>query len=295
MSYSTDAPAIANYISEENPEMAIVDSVQTIELPTGASTAGSVKQVKESAQIISHSSKGAGTVLILIGQVTKSGAIAGPKNLEHLVDTVLYIEGDKSSDLRIVRCKKNRFGISGIASVFKMTRSGLQEVKDPSSAFLSSEDAAQIGVARTVALEEQLPIGIEVQALTSHTAFSLPKRVATGIRTNKLYLIIGVIQKYSSIKLGDDDVYINVAGGIWAKEPGTDLSIAAATISSALNIPIPPDMFFIGEIELSGKVRRAINHKERLEIAKQCGSKRVISDNIKSVQGLVKAIKRLKK
>lgn len=277
LSYNTDTDAVSEYISSSEMELVIIDSIQKMSTREGAGFLGSVTQVRESANQLVNAAKKAGTILLILGQITKSGAIAGPKTLEHLVDTVIYMEGEKSSNLRLARCNKNRFGKTGIISVFQMTTTGLKEVKDLSSAFLSTKAEPQIGVARTIAMEGQIPMGIEIQSLSSFSAFSLPRRVNRGIDLNKLLLILGIVEKHSRISFSKQDVYINIAGGVSVREPGIDLAIAASLISSTLDAPLSPTSFYIGELELSGKIRRPIEANERIKVALKCGARKIFT------------------
>jgi len=304
--YSTNTNQVTDYILDNKPELVIVDSIQTITTPEVGTPAGFPTQVRESAYRLVTSAKKTGSILILIGQITKSGTIAGPKTLEHLVDTVIYLEGDKSTSLRIGKCRKNRFGKTGSVSVFNISEKGVQEVKSPSSAFLSDEADSQIGLARTIVMEGTLPIAIELQSLSSFSSFSFPKRVVRGIDLNKALLILGIVEKYTRVDFNRQDVYINVGGGISVKEPGVDLAIAVSLISSFFNIPLPPTSFYIGELELSGRVRKPRENKERINTAMQCGAKEIFtgvvgkSENYNRQKGAVnivelKSIKDLQK
>lgn len=277
ISYCTDTDMVTQYMSNSKFQLVIIDSIQTMATQDTAGFLGSLAQVRESSSRLVNTAKKSGQILLILGQVTKTGAIAGPKTLEHIVDTVIYLEGERGGSLRIARCKKNRFGKSGTISVFKMTQSGLKEVKETSSAFLHPDAKPQIGVARTVALEGQLPLGIEIQSLSSFSAFSLPRRVSRGIDINKLLLILGIIEKHSRISFSKQDVYINIAGGISVRETGIDLAIAASLISSSLNKPLHPNTFYIGELELSGRIRTPTENNERIKIAVKSGAKKIFT------------------
>jgi len=278
LSYGTDVLSIISSAKTNKSKLVIIDSAQT--LTYKQAKAGSASFLRESVGVIVKFAKQSNTIILLVGQVTKSGEIAGPKTLEHLVDTVVYVEGERSGDLRIARVLKNRYGKTDSTAVFRMEETGLKEVKDPSTVFIEETSGNQTGVAKTVTLEGQIPLAIEIQALIANTPFALPKRVANGLLYNKLSILLGALNRYTSLGLGSYDVFVNIAGGISTKDPASDLAVCAATYSSAKNTPIPSGTFFIGEVELSGRVRAPKQLSRRIEIAKRCGARELVTGRL---------------
>jgi DNA repair protein RadA/Sms len=251
-------------LAEERPEIVVVDSIQTMFSEQLESAPGSVSQIRESTALLLRQAKATGTSLLLIGHVTKEGAIAGPKVLEHMVDTVLSFEGDTTYQFRILRAVKNRFGPSGEIALFTMSDSGLREVKNASEFFLMNRHEPQIGTAITPILEGSRVLVIELQSLVNRSHFGLPQRVASGINPRKLALILAVLERHGNVVLGDHDVFFNIAGGLTVAEPSIDCGIAAAILSSFMNRPLKHDIAFIGEIGLGGEVRPVNNMGGRL-------------------------------
>jgi DNA repair protein RadA/Sms len=272
----TNLDAIAAHLDTINPKMLIVDSIQTTYSGEIASASGSVSQVRECAMRLTSIAKATGMAVFLIGHVTKEGAIAGPRVLEHIVDTVLYLEGDRYQSYRLLRGVKNRFGATSEVGVFEMRGSGMVEVSNPSEAFLAERMVNAPGSAIAVTMEGTRPLLVEVQALTSPTSFGNPRRTPNGVDFNRLLLVSAVLTKRNGIKLFDQDIFVNVVGGLQVEEPGADLAIAIAIASSMKDLPVPAEMAFIGEIGLSGELRAVGQIIPRIKEAAKLGFKRVL-------------------
>jgi DNA repair protein RadA/Sms len=266
----TDIDLIATHVQRVHPVLCVIDSIQTMHTSDLDSPAGSVGQVRESASRVTRLSKSEGVATFLVGHVTKDGALAGPKVLEHMVDTVLYLEGDQFHAYRLLRDVKNRFGPANEVGVFDMQASGLVEVSNPSSVFLSEREAQSSGSVVTVTFEGSRPLLVEMQALVSLTHFGLPRRTANGIDLNRLLLLTAVLSKRAGLALGNQDVYVNVVGGIRLNEPAVDLATALA-VASGLTDTVIEDMAVIGEVGLGGEIR-SVNHiQRRVTEAKKLG------------------------
>jgi DNA repair protein RadA/Sms len=269
-----------NTILEHNgvihPSLLVVDSVQTTYLPELESLAGSVTQVRETASRLRELAKVSGEAVFLIGHVTKEGAIAGPRVLEHIVDTVLYLEGDRYQSYRLLRSVKNRFGATSEVGVFEMLEHGLAEVTNPSEAFLAERMINAPGSAIAVTMEGTRPLLVEIQGLTSPTAFGNPRRTPNGIDLNRLLLTVAVLTRRVGLRLGEQDVFVNVVGGIRVEEPAADLAAAAAITSSVRDIPVRADTVLIGEVGLSGELRTVGHMPARLGEAARLGFKTAI-------------------
>jgi DNA repair protein RadA/Sms len=272
----TNLQAILEHISSVKPSMVIVDSIQTSYLPELESTAGSVTQVRECASRLRELAKGSGVAVFLIGHVTKEGAIAGPRVLEHIVDTVLYLEGDRFQSYRLLRSVKNRFGATSEVGVFEMGERGMLEVSNPSEAFLAERMVNTPGSAIAVTMEGTRPILVEVQGLSSPTSFGNPRRTPNGVDFNRLLLITAVLARRLGLRLGDQDVFVNVVGGIQVEEPAADLAVAAAVTSSMRDVPVKADSVLIGEVGLSGELRMVGQMPARLREAAKLGFKTAI-------------------
>ncbi len=272
----TNVEAILSHAETLNPRILIVDSIQTMYTGDIASAAGSVSQVRECAMRLTNTAKASGMAVFLIGHVTKEGTIAGPRVLEHIVDTVLYLEGDRYQSYRLLRGVKNRFGATSEVGVFEMRGSGMIEVTNPSEAFLAERMVNAAGSAIAVTMEGTRPLLVEVQALTSPTAFGNPRRTPNGIDFNRLLLVSAVLTKRLGLKLFDQDVFVNVIGGLQVEEPAADLAVAVAVASSVRDLPVPADMVFMGEIGLSGELRAVAQLTVRLKEAAKLGFRRAI-------------------
>jgi DNA repair protein RadA/Sms len=272
----TNLQAILEHITSVRPSLVIVDSIQTSYLPDLESTAGSVTQVRECASRLRELAKGSGVAVFLIGHVTKEGAIAGPRVLEHIVDTVLYLEGDRFQSYRLLRSVKNRFGATSEVGVFEMGERGMLEITNPSEAFLAERLVNTPGSAIAVTMEGTRPILVEVQGLSSPTSFGNPRRTPNGVDFNRLLLITAVLARRLGMRLGDQDVFVNVVGGIQVEEPAADLAIAAAVASSMRDLPVKADTVLIGEVGLSGELRMVGQMPARLREAGKLGFKTAI-------------------
>lgn len=272
----TNLHAILDHINTVRPVMAIVDSIQTTYDDNLNSSAGSVSQVRESAARLQEVAKQSGVIIVLVGHVTKEGAIAGPRVLEHIVDTVLYLEGDPFHRYRLLRSVKNRFGATSEVGVFEMVEQGMVEVLNPSEAFLAERQANAPGSAIAVTLEGTRPLLVEVQALASATTFSNPRRTPNGIDMNRLLLLTAVLTRRVHVPLHDKDVFVNVIGGLQISEPAADLGVALAIASSVKDRAVHADMAFFGEVGLSGELRAVSQLEPRLKEAAKLGFKRCV-------------------
>jgi DNA repair protein RadA/Sms len=266
----TNLDVIISTIGQERPQLAIVDSVQTLFDPTIPGMPGSVSQVREAVGRLLLTAKQTDVTIVVIGHVTKDGAIAGPKTLEHMVDVVLYLEGERHGEYRILRGIKNRFGPSGEVGLFVMAAAGMVQLTNPGRAFIEEAILGSPGSCLTVLCEGSRPLAVEVQALTVSTAYGLPRRTASGFELGRLHVLLAVLEKRADIKLSDKDVYVNVVGGVKLSEPFADLAVALAIASAAKDKPLPPLMAF-GEIGLGGEVRRVTRLDTRLQEAATLG------------------------
>ena len=267
----TNLDTIFNHVSQVQPEILIIDSIQTVYLPEMKSSAGSFSQVRETASRLRELAKTANITVFLIGHVTKEGLIAGPRVLEHIVDTVLYLEGDRFQSFRLLRSVKNRFGATSEIGVFEMRERGMVEITNPSEAFLTERMVNAPGSAIAVTMEGTRPLLVEVQALTNHTNFGNPRRTPNGFDLSRLLLIAAVLTRRVGINLSEQDIYANVVSGLRITEPAADLALAAAITSSHRDIPVKTDTVLIGEIGLSGELRQASQMMTRLREAAKLG------------------------
>jgi DNA repair protein RadA/Sms len=272
----TDLEAILHHLENLQPILAVIDSIQTVYLPELDSSAGSITQVRDCASRLQAAAKAGGMAVFLVGHVTKEGAIAGPRVLEHIVDTVLYLEGDPFHAYRLLRSVKNRFGATTEVGVFEMGAGGMAEVPNPSEAFLAERVVNAPGSAIAVTMEGTRPLLVEVQGLTSATSFGHPRRTANGVDLNRLLLTIAVLTRRVGLKLAEQDVFVNVVGGLRVEEPAADLAIAAALASSVWDRALPADAVFIGEVGLSGELRAVGQLPARLREAARLGFRRAV-------------------
>ena len=275
---STSADDIAATIASGEHKLVIVDSIQTIASNTITSTPGSVSQVTNCLNLLSQAAKAHNTSLIIVGHVTKEGSIAGPKLLEHLVDVVLNLEGDRYGGFKVLRAVKNRYGSTNEAGIFEMGEAGLQAVENPSAALLAERQATD-GSVVLVTMEGTRPLLVEVQALVNKTSFGYPKRTASGFDLNRLNLLIAVLERRTSLSLGDSDVYINVVGGIRLSDPAADMAVCMAIASSARERRLEPQTAVLGEVGLSGEIRRVPHIEKRCKEAEKLGFTTVIGPN----------------
>lgn len=272
----TNLDAILLHIEQLSPSMVVVDSIQSVYLEGLTSSAGSISQVRECATALLRLAKAHHVPIFIIGHVTKSGAIAGPRVLEHMVDTVLYLEGERFHAYRLLRSVKNRFGSTNEVGVFEMQQEGLVEISNPSQVFLAERLVEAAGSAIAVTMEGTRPILVEVQALTSTTTFGLPRRTANGIDFNRLLLLTAVLSKRVGLSLSNQDIYVNVVGGLRITEPAVDLAVATAIASSFRNLPIASDLVLIGEVGLSGELRSVGQVEKRVTEAAKLGFQRCL-------------------
>jgi DNA repair protein RadA/Sms len=285
----SDLDAIVATAERMRPRVLIIDSIQTVYRTDIASAPGSVAQVRECTGTLVRMAKTLSIATFLVGHVTKEGALAGPRVLEHLVDTVLSFEGDRHHAYRILRTTKNRFGSTNEIGVFEMSSAGLIEVPNPSAAFLSERPHGAPGSAVVCAIEGTRPVLLEIQALTSPTPFGMPRRTASGVDYNRLLVLLAVLERRAGFQLSAQDVYVSVAGGVGVEEPAADLGIAVAVASSLRNRPVDERSVFIGEIGLAGEVRTVSQLSRRLAEAARLGFARAIvprADGVERPDGL---------
>jgi DNA repair protein RadA/Sms len=272
----TDLSLITEYIRRLHPQVVIIDSIQVLFEPSISSSSGSVTQVRECAGILTQLAKTSGTAVFIIGHVTKEGTLAGPRVLEHIVDTVLYFEGDRFSVYRILRAVKNRFGSTNEIGVFEMTQGGLKEVKNPSEIFLSERPKDVSGSVVVSILEGTRPLLVEIQALVSRSAFGYARRRAQGFDYNRLSLLVAVLEKRIGLHLEAEDIFVNVAGGIKIEDPAADLAVAVAITSAFREKLILSDAVVLGEVGLAGEIRSIHQPLLRINEAQKLGFKRCI-------------------
>jgi len=272
----TNLDALGPAVLASDPQVVVVDSIQTAYLPAVASAPGSVTQVRESALALIELAKARDMTIILVGHVTKEGTLAGPRTLEHMVDTVLYMEGERYQHYRILRSAKNRFGSVDEIGVFEMVDRGLREVPNPSQVFLSEHTAGAVGSVVSSSVEGTRAILMEIQALVNPTRYGLPQRLTTGFDGKRLEIILAVLAKRAGIDFSQYDVFVNVAGGLRVVEPGVDLGVCLAVASSRKDLPPHPDLIALGEIGLGGELRRIAHPERRIAEAARLGYSRVL-------------------
>ena len=272
----TNLDTIISELKRHEPALVVLDSVQTVYSPRFSSAPGSVSQVREAAVELLYFAKSTGTPVFLIGHVTKEGNLAGPKALEHIVDTVLYFEGERHYSHRLVRATKNRYGAAGELGVFEMTGSGLEPVENPSGLFLSERPEKAPGSVVVCSLKGTRPLLVEIQALVSRSSFGYPRRVTLGIDSNRVALLLAVLEKRIGLQLSAEDVYVNVAGGLVVDEPVADLGLVAAVASSFKGRPVDSQTVLLGEVGLAGEVRAAQQVALRVKEAARLGFNKII-------------------
>lgn len=272
----TRVEAVVEVARAESPDLLVVDSVQVMHLDDIASAPGSVSQVRESAAYLTRFAKQTGTVLILVGHVTKDGSLAGPKVLEHMIDCSIMLEGDHDARFRTLRGHKNRFGAVNELGVFAMTEQGMREVSNPSAIFLQRSDEVSSGSVVMVVWEGTRPLLVEIQALVDASHLGNPRRVAVGLEQNRLNMLLAVIHRHGGLMLGDQDVFVNVVGGVKVVETSADLALILALVSSFRDFALPQDLVSFGEVGLAGEIRPVPNGQERLREAAKHGFKRAI-------------------
>lgn len=272
----TDAEIISEYIKSEKPDVVMIDSIQTMSINDVSSTAGSLTQVRECTNLFMRTAKNFDIPIILVGHVNKDGNIAGPKALEHIVDTVLYFEGERNLTYRILRTTKNRFGSTNEIGVFEMTSKGLNEIESPSLAMISGRPVNVSGTCVTCLIEGSRPILAEVQGLATASGFGNPRRMAAGFDYNRMAMLIAILEKRSGYFLGNMDCFVNIVGGLKADEPACDLAVALSLISSFKDSVIDSSTIVFGEIGLAGEIRTVTNCEQRIRECQRLGFKRCI-------------------
>jgi DNA repair protein RadA/Sms len=267
----TDLDAVETALQELRPEIAVMDSIQTLYAPDVAAAPGSVGQIRECGLRLLRQAKDGGCAIFLIGHVTKEGEVAGPRVLEHLVDAVLYLEGERSQALRILRGVKNRFGSTQEIGLFEMRSRGLSELNDPARAFLVDVNSAHPGSAVVAPLQGSRPVLVEVQALTARSAFAMPQRVATGFEQKRLSVLLAVLERRAGVGVSGSDLFLSTAGAFALDDPGADLGVALAVASSARDVALPPRTLALGEVGLSGDLRRCLDPERRIREAARLG------------------------
>jgi DNA repair protein RadA/Sms len=271
----TELENILSHSENLKPGLIIIDSIQTVSTAILESSAGSVSQVRECAAQLLKYSKISGIPVLLIGHITKDGTLAGPKVLEHIVDVVLYFEGDNNYVYRILRSVKNRFGSTSELGIFEMTETGLKEVNNPSELFINQHDEPLSGISIAATVDGLRPFLIEIQALVSSAVYGTPQRSATGFDTRRLNMLLAVLEKRAGFRLGIKDVFLNIAGGIKVNDPAIDLAIISSVLSSNLDIPVSKEICFAGETGLSGEIRPVSRIEQRIREASKMGFKKI--------------------
>ena len=271
----TSTQKIGKALKELQPDLVVVDSIQTLQSDLIDSTPGSISQIKETASDMIRFAKETNTPIFLIGHITKDGTLAGPKLLEHMVDTVLQFEGDRHHVYRILRSTKNRFGSTNEIGIYEMQQGGLREVSNPSEILISQRDEALSGVSISATLEGMRPLLIETQALVSAAVYGTPQRNSNGYDAKRLNMLLAILEKKCGLRMGMQDVFVNIAGGLRVEDPGIDLSIVASIVSSYENMPIDNKICFVGEVGLSGEIRAVSRIEQRISEAEKLGFKTV--------------------
>ena len=287
----TNLEVIREVIERRKPDVVVIDSIQTMFHEDVSSAPGSVSQVRESTNILMQIAKGMGVSIFIVGHVTKEGNVAGPRVLEHMVDTVLYFEGDRHASYRILRAVKNRFGSTNEIGVFEMCNTGLEEVKNPSEYMLNGRPEDASGSVVACSMEGTRPILVEIQALVCQSNFGIPRRTAVGTDFNRVNLLMAVLEKKVGLRLAASDAYVNIAGGMKMTEPAIDLGICLAIVSSAKDIVIPDNVMVVGEVGLSGEIRAVNMAGQRVQEAKKLGFGTVVLPEVcRSSVGKVEGI-----
>ncbi len=281
----TSLEAILAQAARLKPRILVLDSVQVLHSEQVSSAPGSVSQVRECAAALTRFAKQSGTVLLLVGHVTKDGSLAGPKVLEHIIDCSIMLEGSSDSRYRTLRGHKNRFGAVNELGVFAMTETGLKEVKNPSAIFLNRGEVVASGSAVMVVWEGTRPLLVEIQALVDTSGFGSPRRVAVGLEQNRMAMLLAVLHRHGGLQLGDQDVFVNVVGGVKVLETGADLALLFAIVSSFRDRPLPEDFVVFGEVGLSGEIRPVPSGQERLQEARKHGFRRAIVPRANAPRG----------
>ena len=287
----TQVESICAVAAKEKMEVMVIDSIQTMQVSSGQSAPGGVSQVRESAAFLTRFAKQTGIAIFLVGHVTKSGGLAGPRVLEHIIDVVCYFEGGSDSRFRIMRAIKNRHGAVNELGVFAMTETGLKEVRNPSAIFLSRHPGAMSGSAVMVVWEGSRPLLVEIQALVDTSYGDHPRRLTVGLDQNRLTMLLAVLHRHGGVASFDQDVFVNVAGGVKVMETGADLALLLAIVSSMKNNPLPDDLVVFGEVGLAGEIRPVPNGQERLQEAVKHGFRQAVVPRANAPKGSIKGMK----
>ncbi len=289
----TSTSEILGHIAKLNPGILIIDSIQTLTSDNIDASAGSISQIRETASELQRFAKTVNVPVFLIGHITKEGTLAGPKLLEHMVDTVLQFEGDRNYGYRILRSVKNRFGSTSELGIYEMQSNGLREVSNPSEILITQHDEPVSGTAVAATIEGLRPMLIETQALVSSAAYGTPQRSCTGFDTRRLNMLLAVLEKRSGFKLGVKDVFLNIAGGLRVDDPATDLAVVSAVLSSNIDIPISSKTCFAAEVGLSGEIRPVTRVEQRVSEAEKLGFESIVISklNLKAAKSAAKTIK----
>jgi len=281
---------IEEVVEQVSPFLLVIDSIQTIFTSRIDQVVGSVSQVRECGAYLLKLAKEKGITTFIVGHVTKDGTLAGPKTLEHMVDVVLYLEGERGFNLRILRCTKNRFGSSDEIGIFEMTSQGLKEVQDASTLFITKDHLRNEGIAYTVLMEGKRPILLEIQSLVIPTFFPYPQRVTTGFDLRRLYMLLAVVERYAKVELRGADIFLNITGGFKVNDSSADLAVVVSILSSYKKRPVKENSVFIGEVGLGGEIRKVSNLSKRIEEAKRLGFLNVYSPlEFKTIEEVVKS------
>ena len=272
----TFTDSIFKHCKKVDPDLVVIDSIQTLHTDTIESSPGSISQIRETSSQLQRYAKSSNIPVLLIGHITKDGNLAGPKVLEHMVDTVLQFEGDRHYGFRILRSVKNRFGSTSELGIYEMQSNGLREILNPSEILLSNREETASGVEIAAMVEGQRPLLIETQALISTAAFGTPQRSSTGFDLRRLNMLLAVLEKRSGFKISSKDVFLNIAGGLKVDDPAIDIAVAAAIISSLEDVEIPPNICFAGEIGLSGEIRTVSHIENRISEAEKLGFEKIV-------------------
>ena len=271
----TRTQSILSHLKNQPSDLVVIDSIQTLQTDLLESSPGSISQIRETAAELLRYAKSSGIPVVLIGHITKEGSLAGPKILEHMVDTVIHFEGDRNYGYRLLRATKNRFGSTSELGIFEMQANGLREVTNPSEVLLSQRDDALSGVGIAATLEGMRPLLIEIQALVSNAAYGTPQRSTTGFDVRRLNMLLAVLEKRSGFRLSSKDVFLNVAGGFRVDDPATDLAVIAAVLSSSEDIPVDQNICFAAEVGLSGEIRPVNRIESRIAEASKLGFEQI--------------------
>ena len=290
----TNLEIILKNINKIKPGIVVLDSVQTVQTDLFDNSPGSTTQIKECTSILIKLAKSIGLPILIVGHITKDGNIAGPKILEHMVDTVLHFEGDKQHQFRILRSKKNRFGSTNEIGIYEMDQSGLKTVANPSELFVSKKQNTEPGSAIAVTLDGDRSIMIEIQALVSSAVYGTPQRISNGFNSKRLNMLLAILEKKAGFKIGVKDVFINITGGIKIEDTAIDLAVVSAILSSNINVPVTSGTCFCAEIDLSGELRSVSNIDKRISEAERLGYKKIIVSNYSKIGYTPKLIQTVK-